>query len=649
MMKHRLQRLGLAFWEGVAPRQFAWPCIQGGANPDYVGNTALAKRTCGWLVVAAICGLPLSGWAQPTPYSTHRPGAAGADPLELPRDLTGRSVKTPRIRAVHGSVVPGSSGWLIKNDPWLAYQMGRDLGLREFSHADGVFGDSGRLGGKVLDDQATPIMSRDHINACVGCHNVPWRDMGAGTTIQKNSGAGRNTPHSFGGGIVEMIGQEIRQQLLAQADINHNGWIELSEAHGQASVKPSPGEAPVDYGSFGDQNEDGRPDLNSIVYVWYLDKDGKRIPWARNLKAEGVAGYNFEVHVFGHGQRDRIGHGGLHSTLRAVSANAWDMHSGLQAHDPTANSEVHKDGRCKTSIAGAQQFYTGFTRDLGLVLSPSGVSLDDPDRDGVVEEISEGDMDLLEFYMLNLPRPAEKSDARSSAGKKIFGAIGCNDCHRRSWEISNDRRFFDVTTQWNDGRLTAKVEKLSGGKRQIDGVYSDFRHHDLGPDFYETQYDGSQTVRFRSAPLWGVGSTAPYGHDGASLSLEDVIVRHGGEARTSQQRYLGLSSKEQDDLLYFLRGLCLYSPETTACDINGDGKIDQHFMVGDRDTGPEVLNPEWLFRKPGIIEGLVQRADGSSMISRALVNLVQAYGLELKALVDRDENGFPDVFEPKKR
>ena len=102
-------------------------------------------------------------------------------------------------------------------------------------------------------------------------------------------------------------------------------------------------------------------------------------------------------------------------------------------------------------------------------------------------------------------------------------------------------------------------------------------------------------------------------------------------------------------MLYFLRGLCLYSPETTACDINGDGKIDQHFMVGDRDTGPEVLNPEWLFRKPGIIEGLVQRADGSSMISRALINLVQAYGLELKALIDRDGNGFPDIFEPKQR
>jgi CxxC motif-containing protein (DUF1111 family) len=31
-------------------------------------------------------------------------------------------------------------------------------------------------------------------------------------------------------------------------------------------------------------------------------------------------------------------------------------------------------------------------------------------------------------------------------------------------------------------------------------------------------------------PLWGVGSTAPYGHDGRSINLREVILRHGGEA-----------------------------------------------------------------------------------------------------------------------
>ncbi len=301
--------------------------------------------------------------AQPSPYSSQRPGGAGSDPLERPRDLSGRSVKTPRIRVIHSRDLPGSSGWLMEHDPWLAYQWGRDLGIREFGRADGAFGDSGRLGGKILEDQATPLMSRDHVNSCVACHNVPFRDMGGGMTIQKNAGSGRNTPHAFGGGLVEMIGQEIRAQLLAQADRNKDGWVSLEEARGEAWVAPVPGQR-LSYGHFEDVDQNGRPDLNPILYVWYVDPAGKRIPWARNLKAPGVAGYNFEVQVFGHGQRDRIGHGALSSTLRAVSSNAWDMHSGLQAHDPTASTEVITMVSAKCPSAGPSNIILGLRATL---------------------------------------------------------------------------------------------------------------------------------------------------------------------------------------------------------------------------------------------------------------------------------------------
>ena len=591
----------------------------------------------------ALTGL---AWAQPTPYSSQRPGGAYSDPLEQARDLTGRSIKTPRVRALHGTGLPGSSGWLMEHDPWLAYQMGRDLGIREFGRADGAFGDTGRLGGKVLDDQCTPLMSRDHVNSCVACHNVPWRDMGAGITIQKNSSSGRNTPHAFGGGILEMIGQEIRAQLLAQADINHNGWIELSEAHGPARVQPVPNEY-LDYGNFGDLDGDSRPDLDRIVYVCYLDAQGRRIPWARTLTEQGVAGYNLEVQVFGHGQRDRIGHGGLSSTLRAVSSNAWDMHSGLQAYDPTASRES-RFGLTRRSLAGCMQFFTGFTRDAGTRLSPSGVSLDDPDRDGVFEEISEGDMDLLEFSLLNHPAPAQKVDPEFLQGQKNFQQVGCADCHRSRWDVPEDRRFFEIQTQATKGRLSGSVHRLHGGPAQFSGIYSDFRRHDLGPDFHEIQYDGSRNRSFRTSPLWGVASTAPYGHDGASLSLEEVIERHGGEALASRQAYQSLDPQERDLLLHFLRGLTLYSTETLPCDVDGDGKITEHFQVAGQDTGRECFNPEWLFRHPAKIEGTVTVEDGEPILSKALANLVEAYQLRLPALRDDDHDGFPDILEMSK-
>src|SRR5262245_26728964 len=114
---------------------------------------------------------------QPSP---ERPGTSTDDPVRRPHDLSGRSIKCRRVRAVH-SIDPaaeGATGYLFLRDPWLAYQRGRELFLREFSRADGVFGEEGRLAGPVLDDQATRLMGRDHASSCGLCHNVPFRDAG---------------------------------------------------------------------------------------------------------------------------------------------------------------------------------------------------------------------------------------------------------------------------------------------------------------------------------------------------------------------------------------------------------------------------------------------------------------------------------------
>ena len=50
-----------------------------------------------------------------------------------------------------------------------------------------------------------------------------------------------------------------------------------------------------------------------------------------------------------------------------------------------------------------------------------GISLDDPDRDGYCEEISEGDLDMAEWYLLNHPAPTRgKITADVKAGEKLF-------------------------------------------------------------------------------------------------------------------------------------------------------------------------------------------------------------------------------------
>jgi len=645
------------------------------------------------LILALLLAAPALAFDMST-WSPERPGNSTDDPIQYPKDLSGRSIKCPRVRAVHSenAADEGATAYLTEADPWLGYQRGRELFLREFSLADGVFGEPGKPAGRVLEDQASKIMTRDHVASCALCHNVPFRDGGAGLTMFKNSGTGRNTPHVFGSGLVEMLGWQMRLQMLEKGDTNGNGYIDKGESEKvHAIVENLPagesGEhATIDFGTFGDLDGDGKPDLNSVCFVWYVDKNGKRIPWARSLNDDGVAGYNFEVQVFGwgHGRATLAGRIPLNSTLRAFSALAFDNHQGLQAYDKTLNDEPNSDGMALTSLPGAQQFFSGSTRDRGLVKDAHGISLDDPDRDGVPEEVTEGDMDLIEFYQLNHPSPAETQlTPMRKRGKELLTAAGCTACHVPDWKLQGDnrkdpnythryvgdRRFFNLAVAPNEktSRLEGKLEWLTSttsgaaapqhgpagpqhaaavpkrGAFKIDGVYSDFLHHDLGPAFHEVQFDGSVIKAFRTSPLWGVGSTAPYGHDGASLDLDQVIRRHGGEAASSSKVYEQLPDTDRLALLEYLRGLVLYPVDDLPCDVNGDGKISEHFIVAGQDTGMERLNPEWLFKVPGRIEGDVTNPQGATVRSYALTNVTDAYGAHLKFLKSTIRQGFPDV------
>src|SRR5262245_52389275 len=161
------------------------------------------------------------------------------------------------------------------------------------------------------------------------------------------------------------------------------------------------------------------------------------------------------------------------------------------------------------------------------------------------------------------------------------------------------------------------------------------------------QFDGSLIKQWRTAPLWGVGSTGPYGHDGANLTLDEVIRRHAGEALASRDRYAAFTDVERRAVVEFLESLVLYQTERVPCDIDGDGKISEHFMVAGMDTGYERLNPEWLFKVPGKIEGACENVKGEKITSFALTNVKEAYGLLLEYLKDSDGDGFPDVIDPK--
>jgi hypothetical protein len=637
--------------------------------------------------IAGILGLTallffLGGDHAPLPAQLgERPGNSLDNPIDTPRDLAGFSIKIPRIRIVHTTDPSkrGGSMYLQQVDPWLGYRWGWSLTQREFRERDGVYGDAGKLDGLLLPDGATKMMSRSHVNSCAICHNTPYRDGGAGASIAKNGGEGRNTPHMFGTGLIEMIGIQLRLKALALADANRDGWISLEEAKGKRCVLTNlpdgaDGErTEIDYGSFDDLDGDGKPDLNPVFNPIYVDKDGKRIAFARNLNYPGVAGYTFEVQCYGFGHLYMPFRPPVSTTLRSFIATPFDIHMGLQPFDPTTLNDPDGTGFAQVSNAGVQQCVTAAGKDRGAMRGPTGISKDDPDRDGYCEEITEGDLDMTEWYLLNHPAPARSQiTAEVRHGEKVFKEIGCTGCHVPDWHLheanpaakdytqryAGDRRFFDLQVGWNEkterleGKLVLLADKrgdVTIPRRQaytVRGFYSDLKYHDVGESFYQMQFDGTVVKKWRTSPLWGVGSTAPYGHDGASLSLDEVIRRHAGEALDARKAYTALNREDRRAVLDFLESLVLYQTERIPCDIDGDGKISEHFLVAGMDTGLERFNPEWLFKVPGKIEGPIENVRGEKIVSFALTNVREAYGLDLEFLKDSDNDGFPDVIDP---
>ncbi len=184
-----------------------------------------------------------------------------------------------------------------------------------------------------------------------------------------------------------------------------------------------------------------------------------------------------------------------------------------------------------------------------------------PDYEAKGLDLDEKELDALVDYIGSLPVPAKqvKRDtvAAITSGHELFVSIGCAECH---------------------------VEDVGEAK----GVFTDLLLHDMGPalgsvgsygvpmtpepdpqDVPIASAEGEKTKpvpptsrEWRTPPLWGVGSSAPYLHDGRAKTIEQAIAFHGGEASESRLRFLLLKPAEQKQLLGFLNALV--APEAVA-------------------------------------------------------------------------------------
>jgi CxxC motif-containing protein (DUF1111 family) len=197
-------------------------------------------------------------------------------------------------------------------------------------------------------------------------------------------------------------------------------------------------------------------------------------------------------------------------------------------------------------------------------------------------DMEERDVRLLVGFVRALPRPGFRVPVKVATlgigphgidparGRAAFDRIGCAACH---------------------------TPKLG----EVDGLYSDLLLHDLGARLVDagTYYGDSSPSssppgvlasgpatagEWRTPPLWGVASSAPYLHDGRAATLSDAIGLHGGEAEATARRYAALSRAEQQSLLAFLHSL--QAPPREAAPIRlaprppADGPRPAAFVTG---------------------------------------------------------------------
>ena len=97
-------------------------------------------------------------------------------------------------------------------------------------------------------------------------------------------------------------------------------------------------------------------------------------------------------------------------------------------------------------------------------------------------------------------------------------------------------------------------------------LYSDLKRHLIVDETVNALGNELQAQRFverdvfLTPRLWGVGSTAPYGHNGSFRMLDEIIAAHGGDARFARDAYLALEPDKRDSVVAFLRSLVIEAP-----------------------------------------------------------------------------------------
>jgi hypothetical protein len=262
------------------------------------------------------------------------------------------------------------------------------------------------------------------------------------------------------------------------------------------------------------------------------------------LQLNEVQGVDRDMVVRPWGQKGTV------TSLRTFSVNATNLHHGMQARE-----------RFGVHLTGSVDF----------------------DRDGIKDELTEGDITALAVFQASLGVPgrvlprAPEGREKVARGERLFAASQCAQCHvpalpldgsvltepgpfnlegtLRAHEVQRPFQL-DLTRDTEAPRL----ERDSSGRLWVR-AFTDLKRHRISDA--ETPHFGNETLVEGLAPtdefitrrLWAAGNTAPYGHRGDLLTLREAILAHGGEARAARKEFEALPPDDQGAIIVFLRTL----------------------------------------------------------------------------------------------
>ncbi|HKY40093.1 MAG TPA: di-heme oxidoredictase family protein [Polyangiaceae bacterium] len=565
-------------------------------------TTKLRIRTLGFAVAAGAvtAAFPVTAQLRDVTQNPDIVGVPGhpADSAGIGLSFEAEQGSSPND---HGSVdLAGSSRFIISRDPARAIRRGRQLFQRKFTIAQG---NGPTTNDGIGSSGADVSRSAGFADSCAACHGRPRGSAGFGGDVATRPDS-RDAPHLFGLGLQEMLADEITQELRTiRAEA-----VTLAQLN-NATVTRTLKSKGIAFGSL-TANPDGSVD------------------------GSGVVGINQDLRV-----RPFFAQGGTMS-IREFLVGAFNAEMGLESPD--------------IDLINAQT--TEVVTPAGMVLdgridfienAPVQTPEADSDADGVTNEIPVSIVDFMEFYLLHYFKAAiGKPSQEATLGRILFTKIGCTSCHVPNLTIDRDRRVADVETNFNAmqgnplNRMFAvatlsvvpdpavpATESAPGGLLAagnsfvVRSFFADFKRHNLGPNFAERNYVNfvaqvsgfspgpgaplpvepppvppfNFVVQHITEPLWGVGDTPPYGHDGRTGNLEDVILRHGGEADVARAGFVALPAFAQGWLITFLRSLVLFSPDDTASNLLPANSATPGFPQ----IGHGAIALGQIFRTPG--------------------------------------------------